>query len=114
MKQYSIDPARLAAVQAASQFAQGANTKLQDEANAAARRRHDCIGNLAALRSRRSSLRMSDRAEIDGEIEAAEHALEAAEREVERTRREAEVQSEVRNEAMRTADACRVRAEKNS
>ncbi len=40
---------------------------------------------------------MSDRAEIDGEIEAAEHAVEAAGREVERTRREAEVQSEVRN-----------------
>ena len=101
-------------MQAASQFAQGASGKLQDEANAAARRRHDCIDNLAALRSRRSSMRMSDRATIDGEIEAAEHAVEAAEREVERTRREAEAQYEARNVAMRRADACRSYAEGNS
>jgi hypothetical protein len=59
-------------------------------------------------------MRNSDRAAIDGEISAAEHALEAAEREVERTRREADVQAEVRNEAMRLADAARLYAQRNS
>jgi hypothetical protein len=72
------------------------------------------IAVLAALREKRARIRFADRAELDGELEVAEHALEAADLAVERTRREAEVQAEVRNEAMRAADACRTYAEGNS